>query len=65
MTKIIKLKTFTLYAVEKVTKDYIFILSVDANNLKSAKQFAKPHIFSLNRKFPHYNYDFKWEEDNV
>lgn len=61
----IKFKTFTLYAIDKVSKDYNFVLSVDASNLKSAKDFAKNKILALNRTYPHYHYDFKWEEERV
>lgn len=63
--KVIKLKTFTLYAKDKLNKDYYFVLSVSANSLKAAREIAKPDILKLNRKYPHYQYEFKWEEDNV
>lgn len=61
----IKLKTYTLWAVDKVTKEYNFIMSVHANNLKTAKQYSRPQAITLDRKFPHYHYDFLWEEDHV
>lgn len=60
-----KLKTYTLYAIDKISKDYIFILSVDATSLKSAREFAKAKTLSLNRTYPHYQYDFKWEQESV
>lgn len=63
--KDIKLKTYTLWAVNKASKDYNFILSVNANNLKTAKQFSRPQAIKLDRKYPHYHYNFVWEEDNV
>lgn len=64
-SNVLKLKTYTLYAKDKVSGDYIFILSVDANNLKSAREFAQKHAFDLHRKFPYYHYDFIWEQENV
>jgi len=61
----IRFKSYTLFAVDKVTKEQVFVLSVDASNLKSAKQFAKGRILELARTYPHYHYDFVWEEDRV
>lgn len=61
----LKIKTYNLYAVEKMTNDYIFIMSINADSLKTARQFAQKHAIELHRKYPHYNYDFRWEQDNV
>lgn len=59
----IPFKTYTLYAVDRVTGEYLFVLSVNANNLKSARQFAQKGAFQLNRKYPKHHYDFRWEQD--
>lgn len=61
--KHIRLKTYTLWAVDKVYNEYCFILSVNANNLKAAKQFSRPQAITLARKYPHYHYNFVWEQD--
>lgn len=54
-------KTYTLYAVDRVTQDYYFVLSVHANTLKAAKSFVKTNILELNRRYPHHHYNFRWE----
>lgn len=59
----IKFKTYTLYAIDRVTGEYIFILSVNANSLKSAKEYARTKVLELNRRYPHYHYSFIWEQD--
>lgn len=61
----ILLNTYNLYAVEKMTNDYIFIMSVSANDLKTARKVAQNDAIRLHRKYPSYNYEFKWEQDNV